>query len=484
MIIFHNPGLLPLDAIRLMGASVKAAGSFGRFGTGFKYGLATILRGGGLVRIWLGQQELGFTTRKVELKGEVFEEVMMSTGSAMLEALGFTTALGKDWEPWMALREFACNARDEGGDFTVIEATSVPPCFSARDDETVIVVDWPALDEAAKDGEAAVFVPDVAALAEERGVRILPGPSQYLYHRGVRVWKLPKRSVFTYDITSRVELTEDRSVKYGFCVVADVRNALLALDDEDIIRGAVTAKKGQTWEAGFDWSGTEWAPTAPGQTWLEVVAEVRLKDFNVSDSAKNVLLKHQAFHQSQHATWYDTEGLNDNLSEAAAILEDEAGFELKDVNVFITADLPAGALSAVNKGSVFVTHRLLEAPVIVIVRELIRRLCELEGGGDHDQLLDAITTRLFNIVKGSRYGLQREFRMFEEDARAGSFADYLLLAMDMRGEEYPARPSELTAEARAREEAELAAYEVPELDTQVQPAREPHGLGGDDDIPF
>ena len=48
MIVFHNPGLIDLDAIRLMGASVKLPDSFGRFGTGFKYGLATVLRGGAI----------------------------------------------------------------------------------------------------------------------------------------------------------------------------------------------------------------------------------------------------------------------------------------------------------------------------------------------------------------------------------------------------------------------------------------------------
>jgi len=452
VIIFVNPGLIPLDAIRLMGASVKVEGAFGRFGTGFKYAVATIMRGGGTVRIWRGAEELRFSTRKVEMRGTTFEEVWLDRlirtpgiGAGQWEAvpLGFTTQLGKDWEPWMALRELACNARDEGGDFKLSEMEAVPSCFEAKEGETVIVVLWPEMDEAAKGNEAGVFAPDTEPLAEALGVRILQGPSQYLYHRDVRVWKLPKPSAFTYDITAAVELTEDRTVKYSFTVVAQVRNALLALEDRDIIRGAVTTSKGRNWEGSFDWAGQDWAPSQPGQTWLEVVAEARNnQELNVSESARNVLLKHQAFRRAEAATWIDQEGANERLSDAAEVLE-ELGFKLKDVNVFITDALPGGALSAVNKGSVFLTPELLDARVVVIVRELIRRLLELQGGGDHDQLLAAAVSRLFDLAIGTHFRLKRERELFDEEARAGSVADALLIAMNVHGEEFPVKPSEV-----------------------------------------
>ncbi len=454
MIIFRNPGLIPLTAIRLMGASVKTEGAFGRFGTGLKYAIATIMRGGGSIRIWRGPEEYSFTTQEVELKDTAFQEVQLfhhdTPGHPV--PLGFTTELGRDWAPWMVLRELACNARDEGGDF--FRPTPEQPIdlntANWPQEDTCIVVDWPELEAELDANEHCVFAPEVDALTELHGVRVLPGPSSFLYHRGVRVWKLPKPAIFTYDITSHLDLTEDRTVKYSFIAVAAVRNMFLRMTTQEevpLLTAAVSAKKG-TWEAGFDWKGEEWGTTEPGPLWLETAAAVRNSHelgHNLADSARDVLLKHQAFRKHEAATWMDREGANENLSDAAEVLE-ELGFKLDPINVFITDELPGAALSAVSNGSIFITQTLLEARVVVIVKELTRRLLELMGEGDHDRLLAAATGLLFELSVGSRHRLRRELELFTEDAKTGSVADALLFAMDVRGEEFPARPSELAAE--------------------------------------
>jgi hypothetical protein len=396
VIIFHNPGLMPIDAIRLMGASVKTPGSFGRFGTGFKYALATVLRGGGEVRIWRGDEELGFSLRAAVIKDQTFEEVVLVHGKERTEysGLGFTTSLGKDWEPWMALREFACNARDEGGDFKLIEAAEVPSCFSAKDGETVIVVNWPELDQAAKDGSLHVFA-EGELLHEERGVRVLSGPSDYLYHRGVRVWKLPKPSVFTYDITAPVDLTEDRNVKYPFCVVADVRNMFLLTADRSLIAAAVTAGKGR-WEGAFDWSGQEWAAKDPGQDWLEEVGMLRAAHAaGLSKSASDVYLNHTAFKTETRygGTYEEPVGTFGEVVD----LFDDLGIDLTEVNIFVADELPGGAFSIVRGGSIYVTKEFLEtASRLGMATELLQRFLELRSGGDFDALLAFVVPTLLH----------------------------------------------------------------------------------------
>lgn len=51
-IIFENPGELDLNALRIMGVSVKQSDSpIGMFGTGLKYAVATAMRLGGSVEI-------------------------------------------------------------------------------------------------------------------------------------------------------------------------------------------------------------------------------------------------------------------------------------------------------------------------------------------------------------------------------------------------------------------------------------------------
>lgn len=422
MITFTNPGLIPLDALRLMGASVKAEGSFGRFGTGFKYALATVLRGGGQLTIWRGPERIDFETVQVEVRGQTFAEVVMVTdGGATRERLGFTTQLGRDWEPWMALRELACNARDEGGDWAYVHPDDMAGLTFGQQDgpcETCILVDWDAMDEAATTGSEHVFVSEHAeVLAEERGVRVLAGPSNYLYHRGVRVQKLPKPSVFTYDIIKPVELTEDRTVKYGFVVSSDIRNMVLDCSDPSVVEAVVSADK-DTWEAAFDWKGEDWAPSRPGLVWLEVVAANRERG-HVSASAREVLVSHRAFKQVTRGTWEDVTGTSRELSDAAEAME-EMGFDLEKVDVFIVEELPGQAMSAVKEKAIYLTRGLLEKRRHVVVKELLARFLERDGGGDHDRLLQAVSKRFYEVAKARVYWLARDEELWAEEVKAGA----------------------------------------------------------------
>jgi len=400
MIVFHNPGLIEANAIRLMGASVKEEGSFGRFGTGIKYAVATVLRGGGSVVIYSGDKQFTFAVEKASLKGKDFDEVVLiNPGANLVEnrriPLGFTTRLGKDWEPWMAAREFGCNARDEGGDWGIWCPGELEPenfqwdygAGMAREC-TRVVVEWPAMEEALASDENHVFAPEGQVLLEERGVRVMPGPSDYLYHRGVRVWKLPKPGVFTYDILDFVDLTEDRTVKYSFCVVAQVRNLMLQTDGGEVIAGAVGAAEG-TWEAGFDWTGQQWEPHEPKEAWLEQVSRLREARHPVSKSAADVMLKHSAFVKAEAyggGTYKESSGA---FAEVVDELED-MGLDMKGLRVFVTQELPDNALSTLRGGAVYVTPALLDEVPGVVARELLRRRLETLSGGEHDRLLEAV----------------------------------------------------------------------------------------------
>ncbi len=392
MIVFHNPGLIEVNSIRLMGASVKEEGSFGRFGTGIKYGVATILRGGGSIFIHAGNKQFTFAVEKASLKDKEFDEViLLNPGANLVEnrriPLGFTTGLGKDWEPWMVAREFGCNARDEGGDFCI--QNEIPASdFINMEGETSILVDWPEMEEALQSDENHVFAPASEILLEERGVRVLPGPSDYLYHRGVRVWKLPKPAVFTYDILAPVDLTEDRTVKYSFIQVAQVRNMILETEDRGIIAGAVSAAEG-TWEAGFDWSlAANWEPREPKEDWLEEVSRLREAKHRVSKSAADTMLAHSAFTKAESFSGRYQESTG-AFADVADELE-QMGLNMKDLRVFVTAELPEGALSSLRGGAVYVTPATLEESPGVLARELLKRRLETLSGGDHDRLLEVV----------------------------------------------------------------------------------------------
>lgn len=392
MIIFHNPGLIEANAFRLMGASVKAEGAFGRFGTGLKYAIATILRNEGIVTVHSGDELISFELETTVLKGRCFSEVVMveDRGDFPPERtpLGFTVDLGKDWEPWMAVRELGCNARDEGGDITLW----TDPEWAPSGDGTEIVVDWPKVEAEWEEVLKQTFVSG-ELLHEEHGVRVYAEPSAYLYHRGVRVWKLPKPSTYTYDIISDVDLTEDRTVKYSFCVVANVRNMFLRTARRDLIDRVVRAR--DSWEADFDWTGTQWEPMPPEQTWLEVVSEIRSRNEHaLSKSAAQVYLSHSAFKKTTSyygGTYTDPEG---PFAEAAESLK-AIGLDIEKTNVFIVDELPGDQNTVVRDGSIFAKRAFVEdSKTRDAADELLRRYLELNSGGSHDKLLNLVVPML------------------------------------------------------------------------------------------
>lgn len=411
MIVFHNPGLIEPNAFRLSGASVKAEGSFGRFGTGLKYAVATILRGGGSIVVHSGSRTFSFQLEETTLKDVTFSEVVLVEGSGNegtdYTPLGFTVDLGKDWEPWMVIRELGCNARDEGGNFCLSTDPEEDRRVFSMDDYTMIVLDWPAVEAVWPATVAETFMPHPAEalLHGEDNVYVFPGPSEYLYHRGVRVWKLPKPSVFTYDLMGKVDLTEDRTVKYSFCVVADVRNMILGTSERSLIAAAVSAAP-DTWEGSFDWGGTQWAPKAPGPDWLEEAAVIRDRRAGLTKSAADVLLNHSAFKTATKygGGAYSYEEASGAYGEVVAVLE-ELGIDLEKVQTFVADELPGEQKTTVRNGSVYVSKDLLENGYrIELAEEMLKRWLELKSSGSFDVLLDLVVPLLLN----QNYDLKRE----------------------------------------------------------------------------
>lgn len=224
-IVFQNPGLIDIAAVTTMGVSVKDGdGAIGYFGTGLKFAIATILRGGGRVSIYRGFDAYHFGVKATEVRGQSFDLVTMNG-----EALGFTTQLGRTWEPWMAFRELASNCRDESGFYTT---SAIDP----REDHTTIVAT----------GLADVWHERETILLEREPLATMPtaeiheGPSIYVYYRGVRVHRLNRPSAHLYNIRSKIELTEDRTAKSWYEVEIAIERAIGALDDKHLLRTALT----------------------------------------------------------------------------------------------------------------------------------------------------------------------------------------------------------------------------------------------------
>lgn len=369
-VAFYNKGLLDLACVTTMGVSVKQAGSFGRFGTGLKYAIATILRGGGVINIWRGQKCHFFSTQTQIIRDEAFEVVCMDG-----QPIGFTTRLGRDWQPWMVLRELGCNARDEGGAFEIWDEEK-EGAIQPAEDQTLIIVEWKDLDDAYAE-RASLFLEGEPIYEDER-IRIIPQMSPYLYHRSVRVFKLPKPSIMTYDILVEQTLTEDRTLASHYEADRIIKETLLKLTDKTAIERAVVSGENYH-ESGFQYDAV-WGAD-PSREFLAVVSEAReAKRPGLNDSARKVMLKamRETTDETEATTRYSQRS-HHGFDVAIGQLSD-FGISFPDDQIFLeVGEMPnPDQWTMVESRRVYYIRGFFDQPDRVVLTELLKRWVDLQ----------------------------------------------------------------------------------------------------------
>lgn len=214
MIIFQNQGLIPIEAFTTFGINAKPNSNnpIGYFGTGLKYAVAVTLRLGGTFRLFRGIEEYEFYLKETDFRGKSFQTVRMRKRKSLMarwsyEKLPFTTELGKNWEPWMAIRELESNTRDENGHSCIFHEHDDP-----HPDYTMIIIECPEMEEAYQALDQIFMEDGMTKLCGNSIVEVYDRPSKFIYFRGLRVTDLGEHeSLFTYNFVSNLSLTEDRT---------------------------------------------------------------------------------------------------------------------------------------------------------------------------------------------------------------------------------------------------------------------------------
>jgi hypothetical protein len=256
MIIFENGGEIDPRLITTFGVNVKESDNpIGFFGTGLKYALSILIRHGCSVIMQSGEQQFEFGKTTIEVRGKPFEFVTMNG-----QPLGFTTEVGKQWALWMAYRELYCNAQDEGG--RCYKADALP---SPQPGITRAIVGGDEFAQIAAD-HGRYFLAGEPFITGEHA-HIHHGQSMGIYYRKVMVGSLgPRPTLFTYNILSDIDLTEDRTIKYSWQAAYKAARAILTCHDADVIRLAVTATDAHQ-ENQFDFDHSD----EPSAEFMEVV---------------------------------------------------------------------------------------------------------------------------------------------------------------------------------------------------------------------
>lgn len=263
-VYFMNMGDFDVRAMLTMGVSAKSEGAIGYFGTGFKYAVAIILRMGGTIKISTMSGIYKFECRKEFIRGKEFGIVYVNDREA-----GFTTHLGTNWESWMAYRELHCNTVDEGGEIDTEINTNY---------DTIIEVDCAEIYRCHQD--RSDYFLSGEPLHVHSSVEIHKGGKPFIYYRGIAVKNAYENQLYSYNITSSIDLTEDRTAKHDYQIIWPMRKAIQSLTDKAMLRECIS--RGNHYEAkmGFD---SDWGAS---DEFVQVTQELIKSDVGVCESAR------------------------------------------------------------------------------------------------------------------------------------------------------------------------------------------------------
>lgn len=252
IVSLSNPGLIPIEAVTTMGVSAKEGENpIGVFGTGLKYAVASLLRTSQRITIWRGLERFDFVVEPVDVRGKAFQFIRM-TGAEGDQRLGFTTHLGAHWEMWQVFRELYSNCLDESGEMA---EGFVDPAA----DRTTIWVEGEAFAAAARDKNK--YFLSTQPIHTGHFAEVHPGPSAGIYYRGVLVAKLEKPGAHTYNLTTTMNLTEDRTLKEDYSARHWVGWTLAQADNKAVIETALQSKNSFEGMLTYDSPGTTFAET-------------------------------------------------------------------------------------------------------------------------------------------------------------------------------------------------------------------------------
>lgn len=277
MICFSNPGEIDIEAVTVLGASIKPGASpIGFFGTGLKYAIAVLLRERQAIEIWSGVSCYRFELRSRMIRGEPFDIIHMIGPGAQDRSLGFTTAFGRNWTLENAYRELWSNAKDERGTVSEYEEDALAGT-------TTIMVSGKAFASVHANRFEFLLAPSRIKLAEANGLEIFAGTSERVFYKGIAALKLTKPSLFTYNITKTMPLTEDRTLSGGeYHLDTLVKDWAKFHAPEELLRDIICAPK-ETYESTLYFNSL----VGVGETFKKVIKkEIELgREVNLTASA-------------------------------------------------------------------------------------------------------------------------------------------------------------------------------------------------------
>lgn len=359
MIFFQNNGHFDIRAMVTMGLSVKSENAIGFFGTGFKYAVAVILRGGGNITIETTDGVYQFTKRLEEFRGSHQEFVYLNDQPA-----GFTTHMGVQWEPWMAYRELYSNCLDEGGLISTQYATGY---------DTTIRVEWPEFDDLHEMRGKYFLTSTPLVVGDEAEIHPKnPAGGNAVYYKTVAVAEPDRSFKYTYNILRDLTLTEERLVRYDSSYTELIVKTLLHAS-EDIIRDAFS--RGEHKEA--ELHIPTWM-TIPEKT-VEIFTDMARKG-HACESVIYVL-EHV---KNKNGNWeeFELNSVEQKMFDKAVSFLAKIDIPVKEYPIRTVVSLGSGVMGRAHKGYIYVSKLAFNMGTKQVASTLLEEWVHLHTGAE------------------------------------------------------------------------------------------------------
>lgn len=379
-VYFCNAEPIDLNAIALMGVSVKVGDSpIGFFGTGLKFSIATLLRTGHRVTLIRNGETIPFAVDSENIRGESFERVRMGD-----ERLGFTTKLGRTWEVWQAYRELYCNCLDEQG--------SINDFAPEIEYGTVFAVEGEGIEQCHRN-RREIFL-STKPISANDDCEIHQGSGEHAFYRGVRAHKHGRHALFTYNVTAKLDLTEDRTIKAPYMLEHYAELAVAYSDDEDLIQTVLMAPEG-TFEQGFDFGGVY---LKPSPAFMEVAYRLR-GNAHCNNAAIKLWEKHADIKLTYDPVELDA--FEEEVIDRALVLVARLGVDMTRRDFLVVEGLGEGIFGTVRNQRILIGKRALDMGHRFVASTLYEEwLHKTEGLADQSRdLQNLLFEKLFAMVE-------------------------------------------------------------------------------------
>lgn len=227
-LVIRSTGEIDVKSFLIMGGSTKRgdASKIGRFGSGLKYAIASLLKKENNFIVYSGLERVEFETHR-----EVFRDQEFDIISVNGEKTNFSTDMGPDWDYFSIVRDIYSNAVDEGIiDFRTTSDTT--PKLDQTHFYIEITEDMMDMLE-----NIHLYFSDFRTdcILEKDGKKVYTSPGHLVvYKSGFKVLEdKDKPSIFNYDFDD-LEINESRNLKSYYSFQWDCARFLLKNANEKI----------------------------------------------------------------------------------------------------------------------------------------------------------------------------------------------------------------------------------------------------------